>query len=140
MKNENVIQKENNNSFLYLIAMIVFALILLKTLNIQTTEYGIKCNQGIVECSYSDLQFNYQAGNRHWISIGAISLGSIVSFGYILIKTFKKPRFLQIICLLISALVITGKVLFIQKDLEYGNKIQTNKKNIEVICQKSKNK
>ncbi len=135
-----VIEKEKNNYLFYFLVMLIFGIILIKSLNVQMTDYGIRSAKNtneIVSCEYQALQFNYQKGERHWIGVAAIALGMIISYGTILISAIRsRKRIIPYFFIILSSLVLSVGVYLVKQDIVYGNKPHTKNENVEVNCQK----
>ena len=137
VKDEELIPvKRSINALLYLIVMILFGLILIKTLNIKVVDYGIK-DKSIVYCEKTALQFNYQKSNKHWIGLLAISLGMAISYLNIWLSLNNKmKKVLSYIAIVIATISIIPTIYLIVNDIKYENSIQTNDNNIEINCKK----
>ena len=134
--NEEIKVKEKTNPIVYLIVMILFGVILMKTLNIKVVDYGVKSST-ISYCEKTALQYNYQKSTKHWIGLLAISIGMAISYLNIWLSLGnKKKKILTYICIIISTIAIIPTVYLIVNDIKYENNIQTNTKNIEINCKK----
>ncbi|MBR2827891.1 MAG: hypothetical protein IKE70_01495 [Bacilli bacterium] len=131
-KKEKVLK---NNSIFYFLIMIAFTFILIKTLNVRIVNYGIKNNTTIPSCTEKAIQFNYHKEEKHWIGIGAITLGMIISYINI-ISSIRSERYKVItyITIFLGTILILGTALLIKNDIEFENKIQTSQSNVETNC------
>ena len=128
-------QPRKNNNLFYFIIMILFTIILIKTLNIRIVPYGIKKNTEIPICSEKALQFNYQKDGKHWIGVGAVSLGMIISYINILLGLKgKKNKFITYSTIFLGTILVLGTIFFIKNDIEFENRVQSKKSNIEINC------
>lgn len=135
---ESIIEEEKprkNNNLFYFIVMILFAVILIKTLNIKYVNYGIKKNTEIPICSEKALQFNYQKDGKHWIGVGAVFLGMLISYFNILLGLKgKNHKFITYSTIFLGTVLLLGTGFLIKNDIEFENRVQSKKSNIEINC------